>query len=321
MNRIDYNTPIATLQQLLEAKGWIGEEQIVAVEKAGESNMNMVMKVDTDRRSFILKQSRPYVFKYPNVAAPEARTLTEYRFFKEIKSTSLVGQMPTILQFDAKDYLMMMDYVHNAKDMTYLYERREVPLDSFNSLMESLNILHGSSPVDYPSNIELRELNHQHIFHLPFLEENGFALDTVQPGLQSLAEPFKTDTALKQKVKELGAHYLEPGNVLLHGDYYPGSWMQTDEQIYIIDAEFSHYGFCEFDLGVMAGHLIMVTSDTSYLDRVLKAYAHEYEEQRVLQVAGTEIIRRLIGLAQLPLIRTLEEKSQLLDMAKKLLLS
>ncbi|MEL7006933.1 MAG: hypothetical protein AAFN93_30085, partial [Bacteroidota bacterium] len=58
------------------------------------------------------------------------------------------------------------DYVSAGQDMIYLYEKREVSSGSFDSLMQSLNILHGFSPKEYPANMELRKLNHQHIFHL-----------------------------------------------------------------------------------------------------------------------------------------------------------
>ena len=321
MNYIDYNTPIDQLQQLLEAKGWLKDEGILHVEKGGEGNMNMVMKVETNRRTVILKQPRPYVFKYPDIAAPVDRIFTEFQFYQAIKSSSLKGQVPNILEFEEEDHLMMMDYISEARDMTYLYGQREIQSGSFVSLVESLNTLHSASPVSYPTNLELRKLNHQHIFHLPFLEENGFSLDVIQPGLEALAGPFKTDQQIKQVVEQLGKRYLEEGDVLLHGDYYPGSWMQSEEQTYLIDAEFSHIGFREFDLGVMAAHTIMIVGDTSYIQQLFDNYEHAYEEQTVLHVAGTEIIRRLIGLGQLPLERSLEEKAQLLELAKGLLIS
>ncbi len=321
LNYIDYNTPIDQIQQLLEAKGWLKDEGVLHVEKAGEGNMNMVMKVETNRRTVILKQPRPYVFKYPDIEAPVDRIFTEFQFYQAIKSSSLKGQVPAILEFDEEDHLMMMEYISEARDMTYLYRQRKIQSDSFVSLVDNLNTLHSASPVSYPANLELRKLNHQHIFHLPFLEENGFSLDAIQPGLEALAAPFKTDQQIKQVVEQLGRRYLEKGDVLLHGDYYPGSWMQSEEQTYLIDAEFSHIGFREFDLGVMAAHSVMIIGDTSYLQQLFHTYEHGFAEQTVLQVAGTEIIRRLIGLAQLPMERTLEEKAQLLEAANELLIS
>ena len=174
-----------------------------------------------------------------------------------------------------------------------------------------------SVPENFPQNLELRQLNHQHIFVLPFLEDNGFDLDSIQPGLQELAKPIKEDEALKQIISQLGEIYLAAGTVLLHGDYYPGSWLQADENIYVIDPEFCFAGFAEFDLGVMAAHLIMATQDPTLLDQILEGYTLPKDSNLVRQVAGTEILRRIIGLAQLPLERSLEEKASLLELAQK----
>ena len=320
MNTIDLNTPVSTIQLLLEKKGWLVNESITQVEKAGEGNMNMVMKVTTDQRTFILKQSRPYVYKYPQIPAPEERILTEYQFQEALKSTALSKRIPEVLHFDPDEYLMMSAFIEGFEDMIFIYEGRSISDSAFEQLMNSLNQIHVGQPATYPLNTELRGLNHQHIFELPFLEDNGFSLDEVQNGLEALSRPFKGDAALKERVDHLAQLYLAGGDTLLHGDYYPGSWMQTEDQVYIIDAEFSHMGFREFDLGVMVGHLIMATSDETYLSKVLKGYAHKKQEGLVQQMAGVEIVRRLIGLGQLPLERSLEEKQALLTMARHLIL-
>jgi 5-methylthioribose kinase len=155
---------------------------------------------------------------------------------------------------------------------------------------------------------------------LPFLDANGFALDSIQPGLEELAAPFKTDTALKAVVSNLGERYLVPGTVLLHGDYYPGSWVQASGTVYVIDPEFSFAGFAEFDLGVMAAHLLMATMEPEVINQAFERYAGHYNRELAVQIAGTEILRRLIGLAQLPLVRSLEEKAYLLRMARNFLM-
>lgn len=152
------------------------------------------------------------------------------------------------------------------------------------------------------------------------MEDNGFQLDDIQNGLQELSLRHKKDTALKSIIETLGTKYLSEGSVLLHGDYYPGSWMTEGNNVYVIDPEFSFLGFAEFDLGVMAAHLIIATSESSYLDLVLKKYQGAIDKKWVHQIAGIEIMRRLIGLAQLPLERTLQEKEYLLQMARKMIL-
>jgi len=152
------------------------------------------------------------------------------------------------------------------------------------------------------------------------MEDNGFQLNDIQEGLQELSLPYKKDNAIKAVVNKLGDMYLSKGNVLIHGDYYPGSWMQLESELYIIDPEFSFIGFRELDLGVMTAHLLMATMDASSLATVIELYKGEVNNILVSQVAGTEIMRRLIGLAQLPLQRTIGEKDYLLQLARKMIL-
>ncbi|MGB5169795.1 MAG: hypothetical protein WBN69_00040, partial [Eudoraea sp.] len=75
-----------------------------------------------------------------------------------------------------------------------------------------------------------------------------------------------------------------------------------------------------FDLGVMIAHSIMGNMDLKVIGVVIDRYQSGAELSLVEQVAGVEIMRRLIGLAQLPLKRSLKEKDYLLRMAKKMIL-
>jgi 5-methylthioribose kinase len=42
--------------------------------------------------------------------------------------------------------------------------------------------LHQVQVSDFPDTTGMHTLNHEHIFEFPFLEENGFDLDQIQPG-------------------------------------------------------------------------------------------------------------------------------------------
>jgi 5-methylthioribose kinase len=79
-------------------------------------------------------------------------------------------------------------------------------------------------------NTELRTLNYEHIFEYPFKEENGFNLDDIQDGLQELALPYKR-CRIKENIERLGSLYLSKGKYLLHGDYYPGSWLKWETKL------------------------------------------------------------------------------------------
>lgn len=323
MTDIDRITPVVGMQSILESKEWLlSGEQVLAIEKPGEGNMNVVLRISTNRRSFVLKQSRPYVEKYQQIGAPLNRIEVEHSFYQSVRGSEIDRHIPTILNFDAGDHLMMMEDLGQCESMTSLYKSRSIADESLQQLIHVIGLVHSARlPVDFPGNRELRELNHQHIFDLPFVENNGFDLDSVQPGLQDLSLAFKKDEAVKRCVKSVGGMYLSEGDTLLHGDYYPGSWMMGEGKLYVIDPEFGFAGFAEFDLGVMAGHLMMATMDDSALQTIERDYDGRIRGELLRQVAGIEIVRRLIGLAQLPLERSLEEKAALLQMGREMIVA
>lgn len=284
--------------------------------------MNVVLRIKTNKRSFILKQSRPFVQKYQQIEAPLNRIAVEYQFYKTIRSEALKPHIPKILGYDSSEYVLIMEDLGHCEDMSVIYSSRTIDTANLKKLVHALGQIHQNEvPDDFPENLEMRQLNHQHIFVLPFLEDNGFQLDDIQPGLQALSMSYKKDKALKLVIQEIGDMYLSKGETLLHGDYYPGSWMTEAENLYIIDPEFGFAGFAEFDLGVMAAHILMATSNETYLNTIFDLYLGDADKSLIEKVGGIEIMRRLIGLAQLPLDRTLTEKQYLLEFARKMILS
>ena len=322
MINFELDTPIADFQDYLNKKNWLRpREEVLKSEKPGEGNMNVVIRLITNQRSLILKQSRPFVQKYQQISAPLERIAVEFEFYKASTKPDISSHLPKILGYEAKDHLLLMQDLGQVKDMTWLYESRQIQQPLIATLIKVIRQIHNTEkPENFPLNTELRQLNHQHIFVLPFMEDNGFQLDDIQPGLQQLSKTYKTDKALKEIVDTVGNIYLSPGDQLIHGDYYPGSWMTMGKSVYVIDPEFSFIGFAEFDLGVMMAHLFMATMDFAKLDYILDEYGKDIDVSLVNKVIGIEIIRRLIGLAQLPLNRSIEEKTFLLQRARNLIL-
>ncbi len=320
---LDATTSIPAIEHCLHTIGFFDpkHEQILSVEKPGEGNMNVVLRIRTDKRSLIVKQSRPFIQKYPQIAAPVERIDVEYRFYKAVTNKAIEPHIPEILTYNADNYVLILEDLGDCKDMSYLYDERNMDTSQLHQLLDIASQIHKSTPKAYPTNMELRLLNHQHIFVLPFLEESDFSLNTVQDGLEELALRYRTDETLKKEISKVGQQYLSQGNTLMHGDYYPGSWMEKGDHIYVIDPEFSFMGFAEFDIGVLAAHSIMITMDKDGLRTIKSRYPEKLNEPLLAQVAGIEIMRRVIGLAQLPLKRSLQEKKLLLEIARALILS
>lgn len=321
---IDQQTPIEEIKALLQKIGFFNttEEFITEVTKPGEGNMNVVLRVTTNLRSFILKQSRPFVQKYKDIEAPIARIDVEYQFYRTIANNALLRKhFPEILKFNTENHLLILEDLGACEDMTYLYNAGTLETKQLELLVQIVaNIHKAKAPKDYPKNTDLRLLNYQHIFELPFMENNGFSLNEIQPGLENLSIPYKKDVVLKAKIKEIGSKYLSDGTTLIHGDFYPGSWMSKKNHVYIIDPEFSFLGFPEFDLGVLAAHAILIAKNKTALSTIVKQYPNAIDSELLYQITGIEIMRRLIGLAQLPISFSLKEKESLLQLAYHLIM-
>lgn len=316
-----------SLQQYLWEHGRLStDELVVGLESAGEGNMNCTLRVTAPSGSIILKQSRPFVERYPGIPAPADRIYFEEQFYSIVRSDSLFrAYTPKVLWSDQGNHLLALEDLGQSTDFTCMYSKGySVSKGDILSIAKGLSELHYRFNVDTVkqriSNMEMRKLNHEHIFVIPLVENNGLDLDKVCPGLQVATDRFRSDDKLKAMATELGRIYLDDtGTALIHGDYYPGSWLNTKQGFRIIDPEFCFFGHPEFELAVAVAHLKMAQQPDNLL-KDLFIYYHfdkQFDGSLFTKFAGMEVIRRLIGVAQLPLELDLQERLDLLDEARQ----
>ena len=323
---------LEALTVYLHDQEWLnGEEALVSASKPGKGNMNCTLRVETSTRRMILKQARPWVEKYDDIAAPSERAVVEGLFYQLIENTpALQAQMPRLLGFDLQARLLMLEDVGTGSDYTGLYSGEILTSEELELLISFLSTLHasflGSDSDGRFNNQAMRQLNHQHIFQIPLEPENGLDLDLITPGLSESAVELSNDKDYVNAVTELGKLYLQSGISLLHGDFFPGSWLHSQSGPRIIDPEFCFFGPPEFDFGVLMGHLHLSNQPTELIDRTLQAYSDSCSNlprstKLLQQFAGVEIMRRLIGVAQLPICADLGRKQMLLTESRRLVLS
>ena len=178
------------------------------------------------------------------------------------------------------------------------------------------------------SNPELCKITEDLIFTDPYydIDTNNFE-DDLKDVVQSLWE----NDALKLEVAQIKHSFCTEGEALLHGDLHTGSVFASQDEIKIIDPEFAFYGPIGFDVGQVIANLLFqyfVRKDEAK-DQILAdveaawtEFEHEFSElwssknvQQHVNVpgyydaviakifkdsigfAGTELIRRTIGLA------------------------
>ncbi|MDB4678436.1 phosphotransferase [bacterium] len=305
-------------------------EKLEHLDVAGDGNMNMVLRAVTNYRSFILKQSLAWVHRFPMVKAPRERILTEYDFYQTVQKNAEIKKLtPEMYWLDRSNFLLCMEDLGQSQDFMHLYKKdgnlEKSEMADIARVVSELHFRFKFEPKEEGiSNMEMRTLNHEHIFDLPLNSSNGFNLDSVLPGLQSATDKFRNDEKLKVRALELGEIYLaDSGTRLLHGDYYPGSWLKTPNGFRMIDPEFCFKGPAEFELGVAMAHLKMAQQSESLL-KDLFVYYHfdsKFDGSLFSNFAGMEMIRRILGLAQLPLELDLKERLELLDEAYELVIN
>ena len=316
------------IERYLVERGLVSADAVpIAIERAGAGNMNLALRVTPPGgRSFILKQGRPWVEKYPQIPAPFERTLIEAAFYAEVgRDRQVAALMPGVLLVDEANHVLALEDAGSGGDFTSIYVDGAIPEATVDTLLDWLARLAAIAvPAERHAifaNRAMRALNHEHMFSFPLREGNGLDLDAVTPGLAEAARTLASDHAYVEAVETVGRRYLADGVTLVHGDYFPGSWLKAGDGVRIIDPEFCFLGEPEVDCGIFAAHLTLARCAPAALERIAAGAAKRGLDLALVEAyAGVEIMRRLIGVAQLPLPHGIDVKRTLLQRSRRLLL-
>ena len=319
------------VEAYLHRHGWIDSDvQVSALSKAGEGNMNLVLRAQlSDGRNVIIKQSRPWVEKFPSIAAPAERANVEALYYEKTAALDAIAACsPKLLQADPESHILLLEDLGDGADLSHLYAGdTELAGDTLAALTGYLSALHHNfrrNTCDFLiENAEMRALNAEHIFNYPFAAHDDFDLDQITPGLAAVSASVRSNAPLMARIDALHQRYLRNGDTLVHGDFFPGSFLQSGDAVKVIDAEFCFFGDPEFDVGVLLAHLMMAQQPGSVTDSLLASYEAPtgFSEALCQQYAGVEVLRRLLGLAQLPVNLDLAQKTALVERASQMLMA
>ena len=300
----------------LASRGIVPEGTALAVEPAGDGNINWVRRARArDGRSWIVKQARPALERFPEYHAPTERIGFERRYFELASKLPESGICPRILDFDECEHVLVMEDLGGAERLDHALARGAEPTEVAAALGSFLGAVHGATTD--PSlaaefqNQAMQRLHGDHIFELP-LRENDFPLP---PELRSEAERLRSDPTLVGIADALYARYLEPHGALVHGDVQAGNVLLPDSGPKLLDAEIAHVGDPAFDLGMLVAHLRLpaiargeperatepVTAAVgAYRERLAGAPTVHFAD--AARYAGIEMLRRTIGAARVPAV-------------------
>jgi 5-methylthioribose kinase len=329
--RVADEAGIATVQAFLVQRRLATLDEPLTLGRPGASNMNCVWRARLPGRSLILKQARPWVEKYPTIAAPVERTEAEARFYRlAARDRAVAARLPAVLDHDATAHVLVLADLAPSTSLELCYTgTSRLTTPELDDLAATITRLHriALSPEAAADlrNHAMRTLNHAHMFDLPLRTDGPFDafLESVTPGLAGLSRELRADADYVSRLTALGRRYLDHDHPhLIHGDLFLGSLLRAPGgEIMLIDPEFSFGGEPEFDLGVFYAHLILSGHGDALIARWLSETVAVAGRDATLtrQYAGVEIMRRLIGVAQLPLALTLPAKAALLTLSRELI--
>ncbi len=300
-------------------------QQVNSIEVAGEGNMNFTYRLKLDsEKSLIIKQSPPFCAKFPQIPAPPERIYSEQTYYQEVaKTPSLSKHSPSLVGFYPEEKILLMSDLGAGSDFENIYFGESIEEDDLKIIINYLSLLHQNKSLLNFKNMSMRELNHAYIFNYPYeANKEVIDLDTITPGLQEISQQIAQNLKLKEIITQLGKIYLQEGDRLIHGDYYPRSWLRTPKGIFVIDPEFAFVGMAEFDTGIFLAHMAL-SNNLEKAQLFLKSYYKPHESfswDLHYQFCCVEILRRLLFVAQVPVKNELNFKKALVEMSVSYLL-
>jgi 5-methylthioribose kinase len=289
----------------------------VTIGAGGDGNINWVRRVHVGGerpRSFVLKQARPALERFPQYAAPTERLLFEARWFELAGAHDADRICPRVLALDAANRVLALEDLSAAERLDVALARGADVAPQLETLARFLARVHAATAGDdtLPARFEngaMRQLHGDHIFALPY-QANDFGLS---PALEDAAREARADRALLRAAADAHADYLRPHGELVHADVQAGNVLLTaGGGVKLLDAEIAHVGDAAFDLGTLLAHLALPAlargDDASALvARARAAYRAESACSaatlaRAQRYAGLELIRRTIGAARAPAV-------------------
>jgi 5-methylthioribose kinase len=231
------------------------KETSLYVNEIGDGNLNYIFRIsDAANHSFILKYAPPYLrllgedFKLPqNRICVEMHTMC---YFESIAPSFV----PHILHCDEKAFCFAMEDLNTYRLLQRARLEGEISLEIYTKLGLFLALLYTHKPPiheeGFYENATLKSISEDYIFRFPHII-NHKAL---------IVPPFFTPTPksdlFHKNMHALTSLFLHVKECLVHGDLHTGSILIHDEDVKIIDAEFSLYAPLGFDMGVLFAHIL-----------------------------------------------------------------
>ena len=305
----------ASLPAYLRSLGLAEPGEPVRVEPAGDGNINWVRRATVGARvdrSYVVKQARPALERFPQYQAPTERIVCEARYLERVRPLDAEAVSPRVHRFDEANRVLVLEDLGRAERLDAALARGADVSAALAALARFLGRVHRETRGEAALaarfvNGPMQRLHGDHIFALPY-QPNDFALP---PRTAERAAALRADAELCAAAASAYERYLEPRGALVHGDVQAGNVLLPAGGVKLLDAEIAHLGDPAFDVGLLLAHALLPAAAAGraagarpVLERCWREYAESHgaaalpELGDALRYAGLELLRRTIGAAR-----------------------
>lgn len=302
----------------LRERGLLASGEEASLEEAGDGNINWVRRVrGAGQRSWVLKQARPALERFPEYRVTTERLVFEARYYEVTARFDTGRILPRVLHFDEAWRVLVLEDLGDAERLDHAFARRADTARPLRALATFLGAVHaGTRDPDLAerfTNGEMQRLHGDHIFQLPY-RENEFPLSSA---MRARAEAIWRDSELVGRIDAAYQRYLEPHGALVHADAQSGNVLLAERGPVLLDAEIAHIGDPAFDIGILLAHVLLpgvAAGDAARSESLARgtwqAYAESHGDEAlpsqvdVMRYAGIELLRRCLGAARVPAVES-----------------
>ncbi|TFE72054.1 methylthioribose kinase [Methylacidiphilum caldifontis] len=301
------------------------KETILSLSTCPAPCIDKSIRVITSQRTFILKQSRPWIECCPSSRAPLSRIFKEAEFYTICsKDSFLKAYVPSLLFVDSTNYLLILSDI-GEKNFPAIDENNLFSIEELDLLLEFLSYLHHTfykkKLIVRFENQAMRKYHWRNLF-ITSMKAKKTALNSKDDEtIYELKRKFLADWNFYSAMKHAGFQYLDQGPTLIHGNFLPSSWIRTETGVGIINFESMICGRPEIDLGLLLAHLLLLGLTEHFL-HALNHYKQlmVFDTDFAFRIAGVEIFRQVTDSRGTYKILSAQLKENLLWTSYKLLI-
>ncbi|MBQ9155855.1 MAG: phosphotransferase [Eubacterium sp.] len=239
---------------------WVGEG---TEEEDGDGYVNHIFRVQTEKEAYVVKQGLP-IARVSQMPMETYRNRLEYDSMR-IRESIVPEYTPRLKFHDPENNIFVMEDVSYLQISRFQFNKN-VTFEHFGRMCgECMAKTEFYTSEFYLDRDKYRSLmNRFENTPMRKIMEDGMFLDMFNEPLEDrlgqefmhFADQLSRDSRYVTELYKLRRMYMTHADALIHADFHTSNIFASDDQMKVIDMEFSFMGPFGYDLGYLAGNLI-----------------------------------------------------------------